>query len=156
MSQILPNLTSLITILLIAIIPVVVLWFKIKVYFSSDKKKVFEKEKKEIFKILLDEHFKLLIGANLKMDDTEWHKNFSEVSKGIILWGSNNMINHYGNYCERYLDDVKCKTECSDREVHFAKAVLAFRKSIGKRNWFYRIKPKHIIYIFRFTYKGTI
>ena len=148
-----PMLEIIIINLAFTVIAFLYLWSRVQLKLSAQNKIDLENKKRTSFEILLDQHYNLLVEKHLRQSNEEFLKDFSKVSKGILLWGSDKVVYHYGCYCEEYLNP---KEEPAEREIHFANSVLGFRKSIGKRNWWNKIKPKHIVYIFRFTYSGTI
>lgn len=128
-----------------AIVTYLLVWFKLRLFVRAQDKITIEKNKRDAFKLLLDRHSDLFLGKPQNRPVSDWLSNFSEMSKDILLWGSDTVLANYGNYALLRANNPKI----SQREVYFAKAIMAFRKGIGYKNWFWRVKPKHIIVIFR-------
>lgn len=119
---------------------------------KSQSKAELEVKKREAFKKLLDEHSEIFFDLFDKKPLEEWIKDFSEMNKNILLWGSDEVIYEYAQYIEQRhkQDDIK------GHELHFAKAILAFRKEIGYKNKGNKIIPEQIVYIFRSGKKGNL
>lgn len=128
-------------------------YLRVRMKEKSQSKAELEKNKRESFQKLLDEHAKILLDKITDIPLDEWIKEFSDMSKSILLWGSDNVLSEYGKYVENYSNDIP---KIEDRELHFAKAILAFRKELGYKNKKNIITPKQVVLIFRSGYKGTI
>lgn len=118
---------------------------------KSQSKSELEQNKRESLKKLLDLHAELLIH---KFENPNWLDSFSEMSRNIILWGSDNIISEYGEYVKKH--SSKEFKEILEQEIHFAKAILAFRKELGYKNKKNKVTPEHIILIFRSGQKYNI
>ncbi|GEM_PF-1607773 len=152
-----PILEIIIINLAFTIIALLYLWSRIQLKLSAQNKIDLEIKKRESFKDLLNQHSNLILGKHNKMPLEEWKNNFAEMSRNILLWGSDKVIVEYGEYVTARFKNFKEKEiNITEREIHFAKAVLAFRKGIGYKNRFKKVKPEHIIYIFRIGYDTEI
>ncbi|HCY76505.1 MAG TPA: hypothetical protein DHV28_11340 [Ignavibacteriales bacterium] len=117
---------------------------------KSQSKAELEQNKRASLKRMLDSHSEILFN---KHHYENWHYNFSEMSRNILLWGSDEILEEYGKYVMgRHPDYEKIK----EHELHFAKAILAFRKEIGYKNKKDKVTPEQIVIIFRSGYKGNI
>ena len=118
----------------------------------SQSKAELELKKRESFKKLLDEHSELFLDFIHKKSDEEWTKSFSEMRKNILLWGSDEVLFEYAQFVKKQYrhNDVK------DYELHFAKAIIAFRKELGYKNKKDKITTEQIVYIFRSSVKGNL
>jgi hypothetical protein len=147
-------LESLVLNIVIVLLASFIIWFRLKLYLSSSGKLELENKKREAFKNLLVLHSDLILGKHIDSKVMiPWLEKFSEMTINILLWGSDKVIGEYGKYVK--LRSVH-ETKISDREVHFANAVLAFRKEIGYKNRNNKITPEHIILIFRIGYDREI
>lgn len=125
---------------------------KIRLFVKTQDKIKIEQDKRDAFKLLLDRHSDLILGRHIHREADSWTEKYSSMSKDLLLWASDAVIANYGNYV---LVRVTDKT-ISKREKYFAKTIMSFRKGIGYRNWFWRVKPEHIIMIFRAGYDKEI
>jgi hypothetical protein len=128
-------------------------YLRVRLKEKSHSKAELEDNKRKSFRKLLDEHSKLLLEKHHKIPIDEWIKEFSDMSKSILLWGSDEVLSEYGKYVEKYSDDIQ---KIEERELHFAKAILAFRNELGYKNKREIITPKQVVLIFRSGYKGNI
>lgn len=119
---------------------------RLRVKEQSQTKAELELNKRKAFKKLLDEHSDIVSGAFHNKPLEEWTKNFADMSKDILTWGSDDVLSEYGKYAEKYYAE---ESDIIERELHFANAILAFRKELGYKNKKKIITPKQIVYIFR-------
>lgn len=125
---------------------------RLKIKEKSESKAELELNKRKAFKKLLDEHSDIVLGSFHNKPIDEWSKEFSEMSKGILTWASDEVLSEYGKYAENYYGS---EDDIIERELHFANAILAFRKSLGYKNKRNLITPKQIVYIFRCGRKNS-
>ncbi|OGU63351.1 MAG: hypothetical protein A2279_05545 [Stygiobacter sp. RIFOXYA12_FULL_38_9] len=120
---------------------------------KSKTKAELEQNKRDAFKKMLDEHSELVMNIFHDKPLKDWQKDFSEMSKSILSWGSDDVLSEYGKYAELYYTDG---APIKERELHFASAILAFRKELGYKNKKGIITPEQIIYIFRCGHNKNI
>lgn len=119
---------------------------------KSLSKSELEQNKRESFKKLLDEHSEIFLGLFHNKPLDEWIKDYSEMRKNILLWGSDEVIYEYAQFIKKGFpqDDMK------EHEMHFAKAIIAFRKEIGYKNKRNKVTPEQIVFIYRSGRKGNL
>lgn len=132
--------------------------YRLRYLFRLKDKIGIEKNKRDAFKLLLDRHADIIVGKHIEPEKDNWITLYSEMSKDILLWGSDKVIAEYGKYVvlknkikkERaQKKDVPINYDQEELENHFANAVLAFRKEVGYRNLFKKVKPEYILLIFK-------
>ena len=131
-----PMLEIILINLVFTVIAFLFIWSKVQLKLSTQNKVDREIKKRESFKDLLNHHSDLILGKHMTMPLKEWMGNFADMSKNILLWGSDKVILEYGEYV---MLRHKERREILEREIHFAKAILAFRKEIGYKNRFNKI-----------------
>lgn len=145
---------TLILDLVIAGLSFIAIWFKLELRLISLNKIDLEQKKRDSFKNLLEVHQDLILGKHLgNKSSTEWVEKYSEMAINLLLWGSDAIIYEYGNYANIRMHE---KVKFTEREYHFANAVLAFRKELGYKNKRHRISADQIILIFRVGYDKEI
>ncbi|MCH8325736.1 MAG: hypothetical protein IIB83_04115 [Bacteroidetes bacterium] len=120
---------------------------------KSLSKAELKENKRTSFQKLLDEHAKLLLDLNNDKPIKVWLKEFSDMSKSILLWSSDEVLEEYGKYVELYSSK---HSKIEERELYFAKAILAFRQELGYKNKKDKITPQQVVLIFRSGYKSNI
>jgi len=140
--------------LVFTVIAFMFIWSKVQLSLSTQNKIDLETKKREAFKNLLVLHSDLILGKQFGNDiPIKWLEKFSDMTINILLWGSDKVIFEYGEYAMmKYKPTVKTE----EREIHFANAVLAFRKEIGYKNRFKRVTPEHIIRLFKIGYEDKV
>lgn len=129
-------------------------WFRIQIKLKAQNEVDLEQKKRDSFKNLLTLHSDLILGKyDPEKSINKWLERFSEMTINILLWGSDEVISEYGKYVEHRTTHNK---EYSEREYHFANAVLAFRKELNYKNNKDVITPEQIILIFRIGYDVEI
>lgn len=118
---------------------------------KSEAKAELELKKRKAFKKLLNEHSDLVFGTFQNKTTQEWLNKFSEMSRDILTWAPDAVLSEYGKYAQEYSGKGE---DIIERELHFANAILAFRKSLGYKNKGKLITPEQIIYIFRCGHKN--
>jgi len=127
-------------------------YLRVRMKEKSQSKVELELKKREAFKKLLDEHSEIFLDFFHKKELDEWLKDYSEMRKNILLWGSDEVIYEYAQFVEkRHKQD-----EIKEHELHFAKAILAFRREIGYKNKRSKITPEQIVHIYRSGKKGNL
>lgn len=99
---------------------------------------------------MLDAHSDLILGK--QFDQKDWIDKFSDMSKYVLLWASDEILTEYGTFLQKRYEKYKIK----EHEIHFAKMILAFRKEIGYKNKKNKLSPEQIILIFRSGYNVSI
>jgi hypothetical protein len=133
--------------LAINIFAIIYFWYQTKIKISAQNKIELELKKRDAFKNLLKLHTDILLGRPLSEENAnKWDLKYSEMSVNILLWGSDKVIYEYSKYI---LAKNANNDKFEEREINFANAVLAFRKEIGYKNRFGRIKPEYVIKIFK-------
>jgi len=120
---------------------------RLRVKEQSQTKAELELNKRQAFKKMLDEHSDIVSGAFHDKPLDEWSKDFGNMSKDILTWASYEVLSEYGKYAEKYYSVGS--GNIIERELHFANAILAFRKELGYKNKKEKITPQQIVYIFR-------
>jgi hypothetical protein len=129
------------------LIAFLLIWLKVQLKISTQNKIELEIKKRDAFKNLLDLHSDILLGRPLSEENANnWDIKYSEMSINILLWGSDKVVYEYSKYI---LAKNSNNEKFEEREVNFANAILAFRKEIGYKNRFRKIKPEYIIKIFK-------
>lgn len=113
----------------------------------TESKAALELNKRQAFRKMLDEHSDIVSGAYHDKPFDEWSKDFGNMSKDILTWASDEVLSQYGKYAEKYYSSSS--ENIIERELHFANAILAFRKELGYKNKKKVITPQQIVYIFR-------
>lgn len=121
---------------------VLVFWLKKRITISIENKVGIVQKDREVFSRLLDLHSEL-VGRDLQ---TDWYKRFFPTLKDALLWCSDDVVRQYTLYAKGLIGQKKLEKH----HLHFAKSILAFRKGLGNRNWFARIKPEDIAITFFF------
>src|SRR3989339_832603 len=121
---------------------ILVFWLKRRIISSEENKAILIDKQR----IALSQLLELLSEriARKQFDNEDWVELFAKASKEVLLWCPDNVLYHYAMYIQEFKPDGS-----EEQEVHFAKAILEFRKAIGYRNWFGRITTEHIAKIFR-------
>ena len=98
------------------------------------------------FEKLLEFHSQLFIDLTLGgWGKVSVFQDQPHLARQLCLWGSDAVVKEYGEYIIKL---SKSNSEIEEHEVHFANAILAFRKDeLKKKN--HDLTPKHIIFIFR-------
>ena len=78
------------------------------------------------------------------MSNEKWIGDFANVSKEALLWCPDSVLLYIGLYMYHFKPSGG-----ETQDINFAKAILQFRKTIGYKNRLRRIKPEHIIAIFK-------
>ena len=125
--------------------------YVIRNWFINKTKDKIEKSqnKRESLQKLLEMHSEIIQD---KQFDENWMERFFDMSKNILLWSSDNILAEYALYFQTKFPDFKI----DEYEIHFAKAILAFRKEIGYKNKQDKITPEQIVLIFRSGFKRYI
>jgi|SRR5690554_1857017 len=152
-----PILTIVIVNLLFNVFALIYFWYQTKIKIFAQNKIELELKKRDAFKNLLSLHSDILLGRPLsEQNATKWDLKYSEMSVNILLWGSDKVVYEYSKYI---LAKSTNNEKFEEREINFANAVLAFRKEIGYKNRFRRIKPEYVVKIFKaslFSRNATI
>ena len=126
-------------------------WFRLQLKLKAQNEIDLEQKKRDSFKNLLMLHSDLILSKHIpNYPVNEWLEKFSGMTNNILLWGSDEVISEYGKYSKLRNDSQNKYTE---REYHFANAILAFRKELGYKNTGEIITPEQIITIFKIGYK---
>jgi hypothetical protein len=139
-------LTSLSTILL----GLFAYWIRNRIKNKIEEKEELKTNKRESLKKLLDAHSDIVTGRH--WNEKDWDAKFSDMSKDILLWASDDILIEYGIYMQKRLKDNKIE----DHELNFARMILAFRKDIGYKNKHNKISPEQIVLIFKGGYQSPI
>ena len=78
------------------------------------------------------------------MSEKNWIDDFALASKDLLLWCDDSVLYNMGEY---FISFDPNGTNTND--IAFAKAILDFRESIGHKNVYGRIRPEHIVAIFK-------
>jgi len=98
-------------------------------------------KQRNTFSKFLDLWSERVTGDAFKSKD--WIKRFAEASKDVLLWCPDSVLEQIALFVETFLSG---KTK--ESEIHFAKAILAFRKTIGYKNSDGNITAEQIVKIF--------
>lgn len=126
---------------------------RLRVKEQSQTKAELELNKRQAFQKLLNEHSDLVLDIFDDKPIKDFQKGFSEMSKSILSWGSDEVLSEYGKYAELYYSK---DSKIEERELHFAKAILAFRKELGYKNEKSVITPEQVVYIFKCGHRKSI
>jgi len=117
-------------------------WWKKKIIHSTaDKIQIINKQR-DVFSKFLDLWSERVIGKAHK-PNSDWLERFARASKEVVLWCPDSVLEQIALFVETF-DPHKPK----ESEIHFAKAILSFRKTLGYKNWRKKITPEQIIKIF--------
>lgn len=154
-SIVLPALVSLFTTLTVAVFGAVIWWFKKHWESKQEEKREIVSKEKEAFSKMLEHHSNMFasfnsnsgLNVNVKLEDT------FPVVRELLVWSSDDVLREYSLYLRTVFKDENNKL--SDREMHFGKAILAFRKQLGYKNK--DITPEYVAIVFKaFWQKGII
>ena len=126
---------------------VIAFWLRKRITVSIENRIGIVQKEREVFSRLLDLHSELIVNESFD----PWLKKFYPMIKEALLWCPDNVIREYTLYTRQLLggrfDNGK---NVSTHHLHFAKSILAFRKRLGYKNWFHRIKAEDIAITFSF------
>jgi hypothetical protein len=126
---------------------VITFWLRKRITVSIENKFGIVQKEREVFSRLLDLHSELLVDESFD----PWLKRFYPTIKEALLWCPDNVVREYTLYARELLGGrFNNGKEVSTHHLHFAKAILAFRKRLGYKNWFHRIKAEDIAITFSF------
>lgn len=78
---------------------------------------------------------------------TESIADLEEMCRPLVAWAPDEVLYEYANFLEGKLPGII--NSITEYEVHFGKAILAFRKEIGFKDRRSKIDPRHLAAIFK-------
>lgn len=143
-SAVIPAIVSAFTSMVMLLLGAGIWWFKRKFDRGQEVKKEKTEREKLVFERMLDNHSRQFANVYVNQNRTEHEFEHNlMVSKDLLVWSSDEVLFEYGEY----MTEEKLLAELTDREKHFAKSILAFRKQIGYKN--IGLTPEKVAIVFK-------
>ncbi len=130
--------------LLTAFFTIILGWFSIYVKNKLNRLDRKENEKlqkqREVFDKMLSLYSRKLSSNGV---DNNWLQDFEIISKDLVIWANDKVLYEFSQYSKALIENNK------DYEIYFAKTIEAFRKHIGYKNRFNKIKPQDFLNVFK-------
>lgn len=136
--------TPVITGVLTVIIGWISIWVKNRLSRAKKRETELDQKKREVFQNMIDLHSEKIFG---EYHNTDWLERFAIMRKEIVVWASDEVLLEYALFHQKLFTESLKNLE--EYEIHFAKAILEFRKQIGYKNKNSKIKAEQITAIFK-------
>lgn len=142
MIQLLETVSFTIALLIPILLAIFHFWARKRIIKSiADEIEIINRQR-DTFSKFLDCWSERVTGDAIKSED--WIQRFASASKNVLLWCPDPALEQIALFVETFNPDKP-----KDSETHLAKAILAFRKTIGYKNEGGKITPEQIVKIYK-------
>ncbi|MBU1422033.1 MAG: hypothetical protein KKG06_02415 [Bacteroidetes bacterium] len=136
--------SSLTTIFVMAL-GLLVWWVKKQWQTKHEAKTEIRSKEKEVFTRMLENHSRQFAKINVHSLTKHNFEDNLAITRELLVWSADGVLAEYALYMQSLSPEAISKLE--KREIHFGKAILAFRKQLGYRNK--RVTPEQAAIVFK-------